>query len=930
MHGGGGLLEREVVTAAAAELVDRVCAGGAGALFLAGEAGLGKTSVIGQACQQAAEAGLTMGVGRGHPMETGLPFGVLIQALDGAGGRGLLGEDEADLGSAADWSARCYRVLRWLQCRAGSPVFLGIDDLHWADADSVALVSFLCRRMGSVAFGLIASLRPWPARASETVADLAHDGHGTVLALLPLSQQAAGALLQARLRRHVPAAIQRQAFELSAGNPLLLEQLAATIGKGADVPAADTGLTGSGQGMLLSSFAGLLAEGMRCAQAASVLGSGFLPEIAAQVAGLKDDEVDRAIEALARTGLIKQQPGAVAEFVHPLFRQALYDDLPGAVRSRLHARAFAALHARGLDAQAAEHAIPGGLAGDPEAIAVLAEAGRAARRKGAIATAVSWLEKAATLAGKRASERLLMDLAEAHLAGGDAERAIVIYRLLLLQSGLEPTVRIAARWMLARALATTGQHDLAAAAFAEAADRARDSDPATAVEVLLDAAYCAWLSTGAAAAMLLADQARDLASTTGVALRAQADADWAMYALMCGDPAGIAAAEAAAASCRADGNSPQSVAETARREGWGTANSLASCALGVEQLTVAERAFTVVRAAAEDADAPWAIAGLAVGHSYTLFRMGRLEEALAAITVAVSLAELVPLMDAYANVGMACFCLHMGRLDESARLCERVEAMATARGQLHAQLFLWDVVGHRRLREGAIAGACAAYDRLEDIRRRMGMTEPCLPAWPRHAMSAYLAGGRIQDAQRIITWLDEIVPRLPCRFPRIAAATGRAQLAELSGDRAAAEAYYRSALDLHGQTDLPVEQCETLLAYGGFLRRSGYAARARPVLAQAAEIGERTGAHWLAGFAREELKVAGGRMRRRAAPRTLTPQEERVAGLVATGATNANIAHQLCLSVSTVETHLERIYAKLGIHTRYQLIAMAARHQDQT
>jgi len=49
-----------------------------------------------------------------------------------------------------------------------------------------------------------------------------------------------------------------------------------------------------------------------------------------------------------------------------------------------------------------------------------------------------------------------------------------------------------------------------------------------------------------------------------------------------------------------------------------------------------------------------------------------------------------------------------------------------------------------------------------------------------------------------------------------------------------------------------------------------------------------------------------------------------VATLAATGVTNADIARQLYVSVSTVETHLEHIYAKLGIHTRYQLIAAAA------
>ena len=64
-------------------------------------------------------------------------------------------------------------------------------------------------------------------------------------------------------------------------------------------------------------------------------------------------------------------------------------------------------------------------------------------------------------------------------------------------------------------------------------------------------------------------------------------------------------------------------------------------------------------------------------------------------------------------------------------------------------------------------------------------------------------------------------------------------------------------------------------------------------------------------------------------PGTLTAQEKRVAALVATGATNADIARQLYLSVNTVETHLDRIYAKLGIHTRYQLIAMALNRQPE-
>ena len=127
---------------------------------------------------------------------------------------------------------------------------------------------------------------------------------------------------------------------------------------------------------------------------------------------------------------------------------------------------------------------------------------------------------------------------------------------------------------------------------------------------------------------------------------------------------------------------------------------------------------------------------LAVGHGYVLTRMGRLDEALEAINVALSLADLAPVIESFAGVGSAYIQLYRGRLEDSARWCERVEATATARGEWNALLFLWDVLGHRRLREGAIADACEHYARLEATVARMGIGEPCLPPWARHAISA--------------------------------------------------------------------------------------------------------------------------------------------------------------------------------------------------
>src|SRR5260370_28219282 len=151
----GGLLERDGVIEAVAGLVRAVVGGRGGALFGVGEAGLGKTAILGCGRGQADAAGLKPGFGCGHPMEGALPFSVLVQVLDELGGHGLLREDQPGEPHGDDRASRFFAVLRWLERRGGSPALLVIDDLHWADADSLALAVFLCRRMGSLRAGLL-------------------------------------------------------------------------------------------------------------------------------------------------------------------------------------------------------------------------------------------------------------------------------------------------------------------------------------------------------------------------------------------------------------------------------------------------------------------------------------------------------------------------------------------------------------------------------------------------------------------------------------------------------------------------------------------------------------------------------------------------------------------------------------------------------
>ena len=126
------------------------------------------------------------------------------------------------------------------------------------------------------------------------------------------------------------------------------------------------------------------------------------------------------------------------------------------------------------------------------------------------------------------------------------------------------------------------------------------------------------------------------------------------------------------------------------------------------------------------------------------------------------------------------------------------------------------------------------------------------------------------------------------------------------------------ALRLHERMPGPFERGRTLLARGAVLRRARRKREAREALGRALAIFDELGTPLWAAQARAELARISGRA---PAGDELTPSEERVAGAVAEGRMNKEIAASLHVSVSTVETHPTRIYAKLGVRTRTELAA---------
>ncbi len=914
------LWERDQQLRSASACIAAARDGRGGALFVLGEAGLGKTSVLDEACRKAGDDVLVVKA-RCDPMEASLAFGLMSQVVHGLGGGNDLWTPATE--HADGRPATLYRSLRWLEEHARSPVLIALDDLQWADPDSLVLLGFLCRRLGNLPVAIIGALRPWPALAADLAWSLVHRGNATIEHLPPLTEAAAAALFEDRMGRPCRGDVAARAWRLCGGNPLLLGLAAGSLASERleSTPAEGLPLSVVERTLVLTRFADMTPAGAQWARAAAVLGIEFRPELVSEVAGLEGPAAEVAAEAPWRSGLVDAAGGGTARFVHPLFGQLLYEDIAPPTRAGLHARAFTALTARGMDDMAAEHAIRANLAGDREAIRVLTETGRRALWMGAPATAASRLEAAARLSGSAAPPALLAELGEALLeAGRSMEGASTIERVL--EADVSPEQRVEALTMLSRAHFGMGDFEGAASALSSAVTIAERECPEAAVHPLCRHADAVMMTAGPAAALPLAVRARELARGRSTPLRSQAAAKWGMMAYFCGNPSGLMTAESEGRHLL--DTIPAEVAADIRAGGSGVLVPFACVAAPAEHFAEAERAFCVGIDEAERAGAVTAAATLGVPYGLMLLRT-RLADSIAVADRLLAVADLVPLAEPFARTIRSYAFLEQGEEEQSAAEWERAHAGVAAYRIWMGTCWLEHVHGLRLLRHGRFAEASEAYTEVEKRYDRLGVGEPCIVPFARHAVVAHVHAGRIADAERVVAWLDERAAHLPCRWPAAAAAAGRAVLALRGGDRAAAEDGYRTALEHLDGVPLPLEQAELLIEQGSMLRRDGSPLEARESLRRAAEVAESVGALWLARRATEELAAAGGRRRLRRGAQELTPQEQRIARLAATGASDRDIATHLVVSVRTVRTHLEHIYTKLGIHSRRELMAIGDR-----
>lgn len=307
-------------------------------LVIDGHAGTGKTTLLGEL---GALAGDFLTLAADGLEDESFPFGVLAQ----------LGVALPPQGSELPAFAAAQALREHLDAIAGdSPVLLVVEDLHWADPESVEALTWLLRRASGDPLLVAVSTRPPPPGLHPGWQRwVAGRDHSQRLTLTGLSEAEAQLLIHER-RPEMSGEAVRRLWEHTSGNPLFLTALLdeydgdeLTGMRVLPAPAEFAQLLGARVARLPESAAALL-------RAASVLGSGWLslPEVAA--VGEVDDSA-ASLQLLLESGLIqtRQPDGAVSlRLVHALVRAAVYQQIPLAQRRALHSRAASAAACRSV------------------------------------------------------------------------------------------------------------------------------------------------------------------------------------------------------------------------------------------------------------------------------------------------------------------------------------------------------------------------------------------------------------------------------------------------------------------------------------------------------------------------------------------------------------------------------------------------------
>jgi DNA-binding SARP family transcriptional activator len=372
-------------------LVD--AAAGRGRLVLiTGEPGIGKTGLA-RALSITAEAmGVATGWGSCEEPGGAPPLWPWTQAL---GAPVVVRDGDASVDGVAFRSADAVEAM----VRVRGPSLLVIDDLHWADEDSLFLLRRLAPRLAALPVALVVSSRDaetdWAPLVGDVLADLARADPVRVR-LTGLDEAEVAAFIRLRQRAEVPSEVAGEVWRRSGGNPFFVGEIVQLLAEqqrlGDPAAAAELEVPDGVRDVVRRRVAQLPDDVEPLLAIAAAAGRAFDLDLVEAAGDLGAERCMIALEAALLSGLITSDDLHDYRFTHALVREAIYDRLPLHRRQSLHARLADAIgrYAGGDDAEVARHCT---LAG----VAFAGRAWRAALRAGTQAAAASAPADAARL-----------------------------------------------------------------------------------------------------------------------------------------------------------------------------------------------------------------------------------------------------------------------------------------------------------------------------------------------------------------------------------------------------------------------------------------------------------------------------------------------------------------------------------------------------
>ena len=916
---GQTLLDRDRELGAIEGALDEARHGRGVLVTLEGGAGAGKTALLSTATGSAGLSGMRVISARGGELEREQPFGVIRQLYEpvlaasptdrdrllvgaAAPAARALGLDVAgDASHAAGFAA--MHAIYWLtaELSLNLPLLAVVDDAHWADVSSLRALDYLARRLGDLPIALVVAFRPDEPGAAADLLDGLRSAADLRVIPEPLGREAVALIV----RERVPDAdreICDACHAATAGNPLYVHELMRAVHingtplRPEDVTATSVRFLGD---RMLRRVERVDQAAPALAQAMAVLGDGGRLSAAAEIAAVPAGNASDIAHHLKRIEVLSSEDPVV--FVHPLIRGSIYDAMPETERQSAHGQAARMLR----EAEASPEEVAAHLSrllpdADPVVAETLAAAAQVALARAAPDEAIAWLERAlAEAAPSPVPGELLSQLGIAKAIRRDPTAPAVLMEACELIPDTTQRVQLGA--LVAELLAHAGQWE-AALSRIEALELELDDD---------DTAARTELAAIRAVATLFDPSRVDDFDRRRHEYERLAQLDfWGSYAL-----AALLGAEAVARGRPAEALAHAQRARVDGRllaergaGGWAGPHLVGSFIMA-DDLDNAALALGEVDAAARSSGSVFALMTAIIDRAWLQARRGDLVAAEADLGIAFDLAQSAELL---MGLTTAAFLLIDVLIERSQThiedMLEQIELpadfLATASGAM-----LLEARGRVRLTRGDRESAIRDLRAAGIIIQRLGFG-PTYSTW-RSALALALGLDDRDEARRLAA--EEVALARASGLARPLGVALRT-LGMLTDPPAGIDLLRESVSGLES-SPARLEYARSLVELGAALRRTNQRSAARQPLVAGLRLARECGAQRLSAQADQELQACGGRRPRLVAEGrdALTASELRVAQLAASGATNAEIAQDLYISLKTVETHLSRAYLKLGL-----------------